>query len=325
MAPCRRIVMIAFPDAQTLDVVGPLEVFARTTRWLNDHGVTDEAAYSVEIAAGQPGVLLMSSGLEVVAARGYTQICGGLDTVMVAGGRGSEAACEDVELLAWLRERHADTPRLASVCSGALIMAAAGLLAGREATTHWASCDTLRRLAPTCRVNPDAIYVRSGRVLTSAGVTAGIDLALALVEEDWGKAVAVAVAQELVVYRRRSGGQQQFSRYLEAERRSDRIGMLQVWMLDNLGGDLTNDRLAERVGLSPRHFARRFRAATGMTPSAYVLLVRTEEARRRIEAGAKSLKEVAHACGFSGEQGMRRAFLNRLGVAPADYRTHFGG
>jgi transcriptional regulator GlxA family with amidase domain len=319
-----RVVMVTFPDAQSLDIFGPLEVFARTARWLRDQGVSTEAAYEVELVAAEAGPVRLSNGLSVLAGRAYGQVAS-VDTLMVSGGVGYAAACADRALLDWLRERAAGAQRLASVCNGALILAAAGLLDGREASTHWAYCDRLAELAPTCRVEPDAIYVQSGNVFTSAGVTAGIDLALAMVESDWGKATALAVAQELVVYRKRPGGQAQFSRFLEAERRSDRFGELQLWILDHLAEDLSIPRLAQASGMSVRHFAREFAARTGASPGDYVARVRLEEARRRLESGEARLKDVARQCGFGDEQALRRAFQRKLGVRPSDYRERFGG
>jgi len=179
-------------------------------------------------------------------------------------------------------------------------------------------------MAPGCTVERDAIFVESGHIFTSAGVTTGLDLALELLERDWGKATSVATAQQLVVYRKRPGGQAQFSRFLEAEQRDDRFGALQLWILEHLGEDLSLERLARQAGLSPRHLTRRFKGEVGLTPAAYVARLRLEEARRRIEAGTLRLKEVARACGFGDEQNLRRAFRRQISVAPADYRERFG-
>lgn len=316
--------MLAFPDAQVLDVAGPLEVFARTSRWLAERGRSGGPAYDIELTAARAGPLRTSGGLELTVARpfGETEPA---DILLVAGGIGWEAAADDAALLAALRRAAAGAGRVGSICTGALVLAAAGLLRGRRVTTHWAYCDRLARLEPSCEVAPDAIFVQDGRLFTSAGVTTGMDLALELVEQDWGKAVAVAVAQELVIYRKRTGGQAQFSRYLEAERRQDRLGELQLWILDHLDEDLPLERLAQAAGLSPRHFSRRFKAELGVTPAAYVARARLEEARRRLEGGAVSLKDVARSCGFADEQNLRRAFRRELGVAPSAYRERFGG
>jgi transcriptional regulator GlxA family with amidase domain len=319
-----RVVMLAFPDAQMLDVTGPLEVFARTARWLRDTWGSQDLAYSVEVVAATAGPVRMSSGLEIAAARGFREV-DACETLLVAGGVGWAAAIEDPALLAWLRDMAPKVERPGSICTGALVLAAAGLLDGKAATTHWAYCERLSALAPTCDVEPDAIFVESGRVFTSVGVTTGMDLALELVERDWGKATAVSVAQELVIYRKRPGGQGQFSRFLEAERRCDVFGQLQLWVLDHLEEDLPLERLAGAAGMSPRHFSRRFKAEVGVTPAAYVAKVRLEEARRRLESGAQALKDVARRCGFADEQNLRRAFRRHVGVAPSEYRERFGG
>lgn len=319
-----RVVMLAFPDAQVLDITGPLEVFARTSRWLTDAGRSAGPAYEIELTAARAGPLRTSGGLELHVARPFAEVDGG-DVLLVAGGIGWEQAAGDAGLLEALRAAAGQARRVGSICTGALVLAAAGLLRGRRVTTHWAYCERLAALDPTCEVEPDAIFVQDGKLFTSAGVTTGMDLALELVEQDWGKAVAVAVAQELVIYRKRPGGQAQFSRYLEAERRQDRLGELQLWILDHLDEDLPLERLAQAAGFSPRHFSRRFKAELGTTPGAYVARVRLEEARRRLESGAESLKDVARTCGFADEQNLRRAFRRELGVAPSAYRERFGG
>jgi transcriptional regulator GlxA family with amidase domain len=315
--------MLAYPDAQMLDVTGPLEVFSRTTRWLADTWGWTTPAYEIELVGLAAGPVRMSSGLELTAHRAYSE-ASACDTLLVAGGIGWPAAAGDPQLLAWLNAMAARVERYGSICTGALVLAAAGLLDGRRATTHWAWCDRLAADAPDCRVDPDAIFVEDGRLFTSAGVTTGMDLALELVERDLGKATAVAVAQELVIYRKRPGGQAQFSRFLEAERRDDRLGELQLWILDRLAEELPLERLAVAAGMSARHFSRRFKAELGVTPAAYVARLRLEEARRRLESGASSLKDVARTCGFADEQNLRRAFRRHVGVAPSAYRERFG-
>jgi transcriptional regulator GlxA family with amidase domain len=318
-----HVVMLAFPGAQVLDVVGPLEVFARTARWLADEMGREAPAYVTELAAPQAGPVPMSQSLELVARRGWREVSA-CETLLVAGGLGVDALLADAELHAWLR-RLAPRVRLGSVCTGALVLGAAGLLDGRRATTHWRSLERLAAVAPGCQVERDAIFVESGGVYTSAGVTAGIDLALELVERDHGKHVALAVAQELVVYRKRPGGQSQFSRFLEAERRGDRFGRLQLWILDHLAEPLPLERLAAEAGMSPRHLTRRFKTELGVTPAAYVSRLRLEEARRRLESAPANLKDVARGCGFADAQTLRRSFHRHIGVGPRDYRERFGG
>ena len=317
-----RVAMLAYPKAQILDITGPLEVFARTSRWLKDHTGRRVPAYAVELVAGRRGPLETSGGLRLIASRTYRELRL-VDTLLVAGGIGYEAALTDAELLAWLRARAKVVRRIGSICTGALILARAGLLDGRSATTHWGYCDRLASNAPRTRVEPDALYVQSGRVYTSAGVTAGMDMALAMVEQDWGKATALAVARELVMFVKRPGGQSQFSHFLEAQQRDDRFGDLELWMLEHLDADLSVERLARRCSMSERHFARLFAARIGRPPANHVARLRIDAARRRIEEGATRMKDVARECGFGDEQKLRRAFRRSLGVTPQDYRQRF--
>ena len=314
--------MLVYPDAQMLDVAGPLEVFARTGRYVRDSLGAEAPAYEVEVVAARAGAVAMSSGVEVVAARSFRAL-GEVDTLLIAGGIGFAEAMEDEDTIGWIAARAGDCRRVASICTGAFLLAAAGLLKGGQATTHWAYCERLGATEPDCRVNPDAIFVKHGAVYSSAGVTAGMDLALALVEEDLGAAVAVAVAQQLVMYVKRPGGQAQFSRHLEAERRDDRFGALHLWLLDNLHRPLGVDDLARQAGMSPRHFTRRFASAMGRSPAAYLSQLRVEHARRRIEQGSRSLKDVARDSGFGNEQALRRAFARELRVSPSDYLERF--
>jgi transcriptional regulator GlxA family with amidase domain len=314
--------MLGFPRAQVLDITGPLEVFSRTARWLCDHRGSRTPAYATEFIAARAGPIAMSNGLELVASRGYADV-DDADTLLVAGGIGWEEVAKDAALRRWLAAQAGRVARLGSICNGALILAAAGLLDGRPATTHWAYLDRLTQLAPKARVDRDALYVRSGNIFTSAGVTAGMDLALALVELDHGKAVALAVAQELVLFLKRPGGQSQFSRHLAAQKRDDLFGDLELWILEHPGEDLSVARLARRMSMSPRHFARVFAGRLGTSPGAYVRRVRVEQARRRIEEGATRFKQVARECGFADEQALRRGFQSVVGITPAEYRARF--
>jgi transcriptional regulator GlxA family with amidase domain len=317
-----RVVMLGFPQAQVLDITGPLEVFARTARWLAEHRGARTPAYVTELVAARAGPVTMSNGLEIVATRRYADVRDA-DTLLVAGGIGWEAAVKDRQMLDWLAGQAKRVLRLGSICNGAMLLAAAGLLDGRPATTHWAYLDRLAALAPKSRIDRDALYVRTGNIYTSAGVTAGMDLALALVEQDQGKAVALAVAQELVLFLKRPGGQSQFSRHLEAQKRDDLFGELELWMLENPRADLSVEALARRMNLSPRHFARKFRARLGASPAAFVRRQRVEQARRRIEEGASRLKQIARDCGFPDEQALRRSFQELVGITPAEYRARF--
>ena len=318
-----RIVMFGFEGAQILDITGPLEVFARTSRWLRDHRALRYDAYTVELVSTQAGTLTMSNGLGLKATRRYSDVRG-VDTLLVSGGIGYEKVLADQGVLDWLRRSARRVQRLGSICTGAMLLGAAGLLDGRRATTHWNYFTRLAAIAPAARIDRDAIYIREGNLYTSAGVTAGMDMALAMVEADWGKTTALAVAQELVMFLKRPGGQSQFSGHLSAQRRDDVFGALELWILEHLDGDLSVENLAERANMSVRHFGRQFRHRLGSTPSEYVRRARLDEARRLIEVnGAARLKSVARRCGFRDEQQLRRAFRQGVGVTPAQYRARF--
>jgi transcriptional regulator GlxA family with amidase domain len=316
--PVRRVVVVAFPEVQTLDVVGPAEVFSMADR------IANGAGYRVEVVASSAAPLTTGSGLRFFPHRALTGVRGPIDTLLVAGGTGVVTACRDERLVRWVRSAAARSRRVTSVCSGAFLLAEAGLLDGRRATTHWAACDELQRLHPQVEVDRAPIFVRDGDVYTSAGVTAGIDLALALVEEDLGAAVARDVARWLVLFLRRPGNQAQFSgepSWQPAERPPLRD--LQGWIGDNLTADLSVPALAERAFMSPRNFARAFRREVGMTPAAYVESVRLERARAELEAGDAPVDAVAALCGFGTVETMRRAFQRRFDVNPAAYRSRF--
>ena len=320
-----RVAAVTFAGGQILDVTGPLEVFSRAERWLRDDGRVTDPVYRVEVLAKNAGPVAMSSGVELVARRAYSSQAR-VDTLIVCGGVGTDAARHDRELIYWLARQPSRVDRLASVCTGAFLLAEAGLLDGRRATTHWSWCGRLAREFPSVSVEPDAIYVRDGGIYTSAGVTAGIDLALAMVEEDWGRDVALGVARELVVFLKRPGGQSQFSRHLATLEPAPRpIRELELWVLENLAADLAVEALADRVHMSPRNFARVFRRETGMTPAKFVEAARVEEARRRLESTPSTTAAIATACGFGTTESMRRAFLRHLGIGPADYRRRFQG
>ena len=312
--------MLAFPGAQILDVTGPLEVFAMATEAQG----RPEPGYRIELGAARRGPVEMSSGLRLLADSAFGDVRGAIDTLIVAGGEGVRAALRDRRLLSFLSRTAPRARRVASVCSGAFLLADVGLLAGRRATTHWASCDLLARRYPDVRVEPDRIYVRDGSVYTSAGVTAGMDLALALVEEDLGRELALAVARRLVVFLKRPGGQSQFSAQLAAQL-ADRPALRDAPALHPGAprGGHTVESLARRVGMSPRHFARVFTRELRVTPARYVEQVRVEAARRRLEEGEGGVEQVAAGCGFGSAETMRRAFLRSVRVSPSEYRQRF--
>ena len=314
-----RVVIVAFSDVQILDVTGPLEVFSMANRLAGG-----PPPYDVTVAALKAGAVRTSSGVELVAARSLGQITGPVDTLIVAGGLGTREAMRDRRLVSWIKRTAPRARRISSVCSGAFLLGEAGLLDGRRVTTHWTACDALQRRFPSARVERDPIFVRDGKVSTSAGVTAGMDLALDLVEEDRGRDLALKVARWLVMFLRRPGGQSQFSVQLSAQL-AERHGLrdLQGFIADHLDADLSVSTLAERSRMSPRNFARAFGREIGLTPAAYVEAQRVEGARRLLETTGRSVADIALACGFGRVETMHRAFRRALHVTPGSYRRHF--
>jgi transcriptional regulator GlxA family with amidase domain len=313
----RRIVIVAFPGVQSLDVSGPAEAFSIATRH-------HRADYVIRVVTPDGEAARATSGLTLLPDGAVADVRGAIDTLLIAGGEGVFDAARDERLLAWVRRASRRSRRTASVCTGALLLAHAGLLDGRRATTHWAYCDGMAARFPRVTVERDPIFVRDGNVATSAGVTAGMDLALALIEEDHGAQAALATARSLVLFVRRPGGQSQFSTALAAQpARRAPLRELQAWILGHLDEDLTVPALAGRVHMSERNFARAFRAETGLTPAAYVEAARVERARRELETTDLGVEAVAARCGFGTVETMRRAFARRLGVNPAAYRARF--
>jgi len=314
----RRVVIVALPEVQPLDVAGPAEVLASAASVAGG----DDAAYTIEVVAPGGAPIPTDSGYAIAPAGALEAVRGPIDTLLVAGGAGARNASP--ETVARVRRLAARADRVASVCTGAYVLAAAGLLDGRRATTHWSWCDDLQRRHPAVTVERDPIFVVDGPVRTSAGVTAGMDLALALVEEDLGPRVALEVARWLVVFVKRPGGQAQFSVQLagQSAERSP-LRELQAWIADHIDADLSVPALAARACMSDRHFARAFKAETGMTPAVYVESLRVERARLALESGAAPIDAVAARCGFGTVETLRRAFARRLGVSPAAYRNRF--
>jgi transcriptional regulator GlxA family with amidase domain len=316
--------MLAYPDIQILDVMGPLEVFSRASRWLQENGLRKDDAYTVEIIGLKRGLFRASSGLRILADRGFADVGRGLDTLLIAGGRGTQRWRRHAPLLRWIRWQAGQVRRLASVCTGAFFLAEAGLLKGHHATTHWGFCSRLAEEFPEVSVDPDRIFVREGSIYTSAGVTSGMDLALAMVEEDFGREVALGVARELVLFVRRPGGQAQFSAQLAVQfAEHEPIGELQAYILENPRKDLAVETLARRVAMSPRNFARVFTREVGMTPARFVTSVRVETARRLLEEAPRDLEEVRAQSGFGTTEALRRAFLSIVRIPPGQYRDHF--
>ena len=316
----RTVLIPLFDGVQSLDVTGPLEVFAGANSWRSRRGGS-LPGYDIRTASlgGRP--VRTSSGLRLAPDDDLGEV-GAPDLLIVPGGEGTRRA--DPELVAWLRERGRDAERLVSVCTGAFLLAEAGLLGGRRVTTHWAYCAALAARFPEVTVDPDPIFVRDGNVVTSAGVTAGIDLALALVEDDLGRDAALDIARHLVVFLRRPGNQAQFSAQLAAQLANrEPLRDVQRWIADHPAADLSVETLASRARLSPRQFARAFAAEVGVPPGRYVNRVRLELARHRMEDTANGVEQTARFCGYGTPEAMRRAFIRTLGVSPDEYRRRF--
>jgi transcriptional regulator GlxA family with amidase domain len=318
----RRVEILAFPALQLLDVAGPLQVLASANELAAANG--GSALYAPKVVSADAPVVTASAGLELGAAP-LPDAATALDTLIVAGGQGVHAAAVDRALLDWVRARAANARRVASVCTGAFLLAAAGLLDGRRAVTHWRHCAELARRFPAVRVEPDPIFVRDGAVWTSAGVTAAIDLTLALVEEDTGRSLALAVARHLVMFLKRPGGQTQFSTALSLQAAEDRFGALHDWIEGRLDGDLSLPVLARKAGMSERTFSRRYAKAIGITPARAVERLRVEAARRLLADTGLPVKRIAARCGFGSEETLRRSFLRLLAATPQDYRARFSG
>jgi transcriptional regulator GlxA family with amidase domain len=319
----RQIAILVYPGVQSLDFTGPLEVFAGAQRLIEQSG-RRERGYEIKLLSvdGQP--LETSSGLTVTPHASLGAVPEPIDTLIVAGGYGRKQVATDSTLLDWIARTSATARRTASVCTGAFLLAAAGVLDGRHATTHWASAAELAARYPAVDVDPEPIFLRDGPIWTSAGVTAGMDLALALVEEDLDCDAALTIARHLVLFLRRPGNQSQFSATLSAQEPArEPLREVQRYVVEHPAGDLSVEALADRACMSPRHFARAFAAESGVTPARYVEQVRLEAARRHLEDTAESIAAVAHACGFGTAETMRRTFLRALDVGPAEYRRRF--
>lgn len=318
--------------SQLLDIAGPAEVLVQAgylRNYSNDLQIAGASRTSYEIcclivpelgsSTTSAGLTLQSTVTEVEALSWSD-----LDTLIVVGGEGARRRCADPAIQSLTQRLAANARRVVGVCTGAFILAEAGCLRGRKVTTHWRWCDELRRRHPELSIDPEPIYVRDGNVWTSAGITAGMDLALAIIEADHGHALALAVARELVMFLRRPGGQKQFSTTLSAQAGlSVRLADLVAWMSENLHRPLSVDDLAARASLSPRQFARAFRAEIGVTPARMLENMRVEAARRILETDRAGVSDVAARCGFQADETMRRAFLRQLGVPPGSYRNRF--
>jgi transcriptional regulator GlxA family with amidase domain len=316
----RRVVFVAFANCQILDLTGPLEVFSMASRIVGG----SKPPYRTEVVTEGGDPFRASCGVEIRPDSALAAVEGRIDTLVVVGGLGTRDALRSAGLIDWITDAARRSRRIVSVCSGAYLLAAAGLLDHKRATTHWAECDRLAATFPTVTVEPDPIFVHDGRVWTSAGVTAGMDLALHLVENDLRADVARAVARELVMFVQRPGGQAQFSTQLAAQRPAgSALRALESWIPDHLDEDLAVPTLAARCAMSPRHFARAFRRELGVTPGSYVGAMRVEGARRLLETTGRGLADIAGACGFGTIETLHRCFKRALGVTPGQYRDRF--
>lgn len=314
-----KIAVLAFPNVQMLDLVGPIDVFHEAARQAGSPG-----AYEFEIVSPTPGVLTASNGMKFQPNATLDTSSPDIDTLLIAGSPSVNLVENDSAIKDWLVKYAKTVRRMGSVCSGALLLAHSGLLDGKRATTHWNSTARLTRMFPTVKVEPDMIYIKDGNLYTSAGVTAGLDLALAMVEEDFGRATALKVAREFVMFLKRPGGQSQFSAHLAAQTaEKSAIRDVQNWVLENLNKPLSVDVLAAHAGMSTRNFARLFKRECNVTPADFVEGARIDAARRLLEETKNPLKRVAVMSGFGDPNSLRRAFLRRLGVSPSDYRTRF--
>jgi len=318
----KKIVMLSLPPAFGVDVMGPLEIFGLASRILEEE--SGRPGYETELVTNSADLVIpTSSGIRITAHKHYEQVTREVDTLFIAGGAGARGPV-DPALLAWLREMARQTRRVCSVCTGAFLLANAGLLNGRRATTHWRHIENLARQYPGVSCDPYPIWVQDGNIYTSAGVSAGMDLALALIEEDHGSALALAVARRMVIFVRRPGSQAQFSVSLAAQA-AQRKGLqeLQVWIAENLARHLSVEVLAQRAAMSPRNFVRMFARELGITPARYVEQVRVEAARTQLASTGDSMQLIAGRCGFSSAELLRRCFLRHFKVGPSQYRKHF--
>ncbi|NIA71211.1 GlxA family transcriptional regulator [Pelagibius litoralis] len=324
LAPQARqtVWVLGYPNANLLDMSGPFQVFSAAQHLAAEFGIDD--LYSVELVAKAKGPLPSDQGLTLQATKDFSSDFSAMDSLIVCGGAGRRQALKDRETLAWLTKAAAAAGRVGSVCTGAYLLAEIGALDGRTTTTHWRWAEDLQQRYQGITLEPDAIFMRHGKLWSSAGVSAGMDMALAMVELDHGPDLALAVARELVLFLKRPGGQSQFSTPLRAETSSGgRIQELQHWIAGNITADLSVVALAARAGMSPRNFARAFARDAGETPGRFVESVRLEAARRRLEQSSDPVEQVAAAAGFSSAEIMRRAFVRNLGVSPNHYRGRF--
>lgn len=326
MSERRIIAALAYPGVQLLDIVGPLEAFNLASQQLIDDGEVPGHVYRVLVIGKQRAGVCSMSGLTVEAERDLGDAIGDIDTLLIPGAlTGGNQFYEDPDYIAWVQQAAGKVRRLCSVCSGALLLAAAGLLDGKRATTHWMDAEELRRCYPRVRVEANRIYVEDGGIYTSGGITAGIDLALALIEKDHSRRLALRTAKRLVVFLKRPGNQLQFNAFLAAQLQPSRFEALLDWITDNLDQDLNAAILAERACTSERTFRRRFESELGLKSQRYIAHARITKAQSLLETTNSSLSGIARRCGFKSADTMRYAFVTELDVTPSEYRQRFGG
>lgn len=321
--PRRTVVALLYPGALAMDVIGPTDAYAFATLQLEDEGRADEG-YRVVFLARAPGPVTTISGGRLCADAAFDAWADPIDVLIVPGARTSDTGYRDSGAVDWLRRAAPSAGRVCSVCSGALVAAEAGVLSGRRATTHWMDADALRADNPDIDVEENRIFVRDGNVYSSGGVTAGIDLALAIIEEDFGRRLALKVAKRMIVFLKRPGDQNQFSELLSTQMRAGPFADAVDWIEANLSGEISVPELAGRCAMSPRNFSRRFRRAVGVPPIRYVEQRQLERSRRALEETRQTIKRIACSAGFRSEDTFRRAFARAFGVTPSDYRARFG-
>jgi transcriptional regulator GlxA family with amidase domain len=319
----RRIGFLLFPDCDLLDFSGPAAVFHSAARHINRALGGDELAYTIDVLSIDGGLIRTMQTVSIDTEAVASVRAADLDTIVITGGTADHLTC-DPRLIDWIRENHDEIGRVASVCCGSFLLAAAGALDGRPATTHWEDCARLQESFPTVKVQPDSIFIRDGKFWTAAGITAGIDMALAMVEQDYGHALSLIVARNLVVFLKRPGGQSQFSAPLQSQSTEGPVGAVLDFIVENPSADLSSQSLADRAGMSLRNFYRAFEAATGTSPAEWIETARVEIAKRRLEESADKIEQVAVTAGFRTYEQMRRTFAKRLGISPTDYRSRFG-
>lgn len=321
----RHIVLLTPPGTSILDVAGPLDVFQKTANYIEAHPEKGAFTYKVHVLSTEPAAIVeTSSGLPIISEGNLKKVDYKIDTFLVTGKGDAHINAINPDSMNWLKANWKKIRRVGSVCAGAFILARAGILDGKRATTHWERCAILARDYPLIKVEEDPIFVKDGSVYTSAGISAGMDLALAMVEEDFGREVALFIARRLVLYLKRPGNQSQFSVALSYQiAESQPIKELQEWMAEHLSNEMSVETLADKVAMSPRNFARVFTRETGITPGKYVEKLRLEAARRRLEETRMTLDEISDECGLGSADTLRRVFLRHFKTAPAEYRKSF--